>query len=78
MYVYTTGEYANGESSLRPDGAFYFKRSWEGTKKFRLTKKEDNIWITTPEFPLCIRSYWVGNAACMPDNFWPVGAWVWI
>ncbi|WP_247604961.1 MULTISPECIES: phage tail protein [unclassified Citrobacter] len=61
MYTYTTGEYFNGEASLEHDGTFYFKRSWEGAKQFRLIRKKDNSWITTLEFPLCIRSYWMAE-----------------
>ncbi|ECB4071367.1 TPA: carboxypeptidase regulatory-like domain-containing protein [Salmonella enterica subsp. enterica serovar Napoli] len=57
MYAYTTGEYANGDASLSPDGTFYFSRCWPGTKQFRLIRIEDNQWVTTLEFPLCIRSY---------------------
>ncbi|CAM3046142.1 TPA: phage tail protein [Escherichia coli] len=62
MYTHTTGEYFNGNSPLNADGSFYFKRSWTGAKQFRLIRLEDNKWITTLEYPLCIRSYW------MPEN----------
>ena len=61
MYAYTTGEYFNGDANLNADGSFYFKRSWQGAKQFRLISKEDNSWITTLEFPLCIRSYWMAG-----------------
>lgn len=61
MYAYTTGEYFNGEVSIEHDGTFYFKRSWAGAKQFRLIRKKDNSWITTLEFPLCIRSYWMAD-----------------
>ncbi|EES3796551.1 TPA: phage tail protein [Escherichia coli] len=62
MYAYTTGEYFNGETNLTADGKFYFKRSWAGAKQFRLVRIADSKWITTLEYPLCIRSYW------MPDD----------
>lgn len=63
MYAYTTGEYFNGSSPLNADGSFYFKRSWTGAKQFRLIRIDDNKWITTLEYPLCIRSYWMPEDA---------------
>ncbi|EKN5996315.1 phage tail protein [Yersinia enterocolitica] len=63
MYAYTTGEYFNGDVNLNADGSFYFKRCWTGAKQFRLIRIEDNQWITTLEFPLCIRSYWMPEDA---------------
>lgn len=62
MYTYTTGEYAQGESALNESGEFNFKRTWPGTKQFRLIRIADGKWISTLEFPLCIRSYH------MPEN----------
>ncbi|EMX7448028.1 prophage tail fiber N-terminal domain-containing protein [Escherichia coli] len=59
MYAYTTGEYFNGETNLTADGKFSFKRSWAGAKQFRLVRVADSKWITTLEYPLCIRSYWM-------------------
>ncbi|WP_250696830.1 phage tail protein [Escherichia coli] len=63
MYTYTTGEYFNGDVNLNADGSFYFKRCRTGAKQFRLIRIEDNEWITTLEFPLCIRSYWMPEDA---------------
>ncbi|EPB0790520.1 phage tail protein [Escherichia coli] len=62
MYAYTTQEYLLGETTLNSDGSFYFKRTWAGAKQFRLIKKEDESWVHTLEYPLCIRSY------LMPKN----------
>ncbi|EIY1841223.1 phage tail protein [Escherichia coli] len=63
MYAYTTGEYFNGDANLNSDGTFYFRRCWTGAKQFRLIRIEDNAWITTLEFPLLIRSYWMPEDA---------------
>jgi hypothetical protein len=63
MYTYTTGEYFNGDVNLNADGTFYFRRCWNGAKQFRLIRIEDGKWITTLEFPLCIRSYWIPEDA---------------
>ncbi len=63
MYAYTTGEYFNGDVNLNSDGTFYFRRCWTGAKQFRLIRIEDNAWITTLEFPLLIRSYWMPEDA---------------
>ncbi|MEF4319728.1 prophage tail fiber N-terminal domain-containing protein, partial [Escherichia coli] len=63
MYAYTTGEYFNGDANLNSDGTFYFRRCWTGAKQFRLIRIEDNEWITTLEFPLLIRSYWMPEDA---------------
>ncbi|EET1747838.1 prophage tail fiber N-terminal domain-containing protein [Escherichia coli] len=63
MYAYTTGEYFNGDANLNSDGTFYFRRCWTGAKQFRLIRIEDNAWITTLEFPLLIRSYWIPEDA---------------
>ena len=63
MYAYTTGEYFNGDANLNSDGTFYFRRCWTGAKQFRLIRIEDNVWITTLEFPLLIRSYWMPEDA---------------
>ncbi|EEV0098102.1 prophage tail fiber N-terminal domain-containing protein [Escherichia coli] len=63
MYAYTTGEYFNGDANLNPDGSFYFRRCWSGAKQFRLIRIEDSKWITTLEFPLLIRSYWMPEDA---------------
>ncbi|EJV0813663.1 prophage tail fiber N-terminal domain-containing protein [Escherichia coli] len=59
MYAYTTGEYLNGETALDASGDFKFTRSWQGAKQFRLVRIADSKWITTLEYPLCIRSYWM-------------------
>lgn len=63
MYAYTTAEYFNGDANLNADGSFYFRRCWTGAKQFRLIRIEDNEWITTLEFPLLIRSYWMPEDA---------------
>ncbi|EMX79190.1 prophage tail fiber family protein [Escherichia coli 2726800] len=63
MYAYTTGEYFNGDANLNSEGTFYFRRCWTGAKQFRLIRIEDNAWITTLEFPLLIRSYWMPEDA---------------
>ncbi|EFA6861210.1 phage tail protein [Escherichia coli] len=63
MYAYTNGEYFNGDANLNSDGTFYFRRCWTGAKQFRLIRIEDNAWITTLEFPLLIRSYWMPEDA---------------
>ncbi|EGD8762617.1 phage tail protein [Escherichia coli] len=63
MYAYTTGEYFNGDANLNSDGTFYFRRCWTGAKQFRLIRIEDNAWITTLEFTLLIRSYWMPEDA---------------
>lgn len=69
MFMHTTEEYrAKDPAYLDKDGKFSFNRTWPGAKQFRLIKIANDEWITTLEFPLLIRSYWMPKTA-NPDVY---------